>query len=222
MVFAFDLDDTLYTEMDFVHSGYRAVASVLAGSSGVEAGEYYDGICRYRPVGFEWALEHYLAHGGYDTGLDVDAMIEIYRGHEPQIELRPGVRDVLCRLREAGHKLVLVTDGSTRHQRSKIRALDIVDYFDGILISEETGGDKTTSVPWTRVEQDFGAPGERFVYVGDNLSKDFRLPGLRGWTTVMSLDRDGVNVFGQHMDVWPPEYLPKVVMTDFNMLLNLK
>ena len=119
------------------------------------------------------------------------------------------------RLRRAGLTLILITDGSTRHQRSKIRALDIEKYFDDILISEETGGDKTTEVPWTIVERKYGRPGQRFVYIGDNMSKDFKIPGMRGWHTVMMLDTEGVNVFPQNILSMPAINRPKTVFTDF-------
>ena len=56
MVYAFDLDDTLYTEMDFVRSGYRAVARELAAGSTLGSEAYYEGILPRRPIGFEWAL----------------------------------------------------------------------------------------------------------------------------------------------------------------------
>lgn len=212
MVYAFDLDDTLYTEMDFVHSGYRVVAGELAQGSDLDATSYFEGISKRRPVGFEWALDQYLQHGGKDVEMSVDKMIEIYRGHKPDIKLRPGIRQLLEKLQSDGHTLVLITDGSTRHQRSKIRALDIEKYFDKILISEETGGDKTTDIPWELVEKTYGAPGQRFVYIGDNMKKDFLRPGLRGWLTVMSLDTAGVNVFPQKISDWPPQNRPKYVV----------
>lgn len=212
MVYAFDLDDTLYTEMDFVYSGYRAVARELVKDSDIDADIYFEGISRRRPVGFEWALDQYRRHGGKDVEMSVDKMIEIYRGHKPDIKLRPGIGRLLENLHCEGHVLVLITDGSTRHQRSKIRALDIEKYFDKILISEETGGDKTTDIPWSIVEKSYSAPGQRFVYVGDNMSKDFLRPGLRGWLTVMSLDTAGVNVFPQKLSDWPPQNRPRYVV----------
>lgn len=212
MVYAFDLDDTLYTEMDFVYSGYCAVARELEKGSSLDAGSYFEGISRRRPLGFEWALGQYREHGGEDVEMSVDKMIEIYRGHKPDIDLRPGMREILDRLYGQGNTLVLITDGSTRHQRSKIRALDIEKYFDKILISEETGGDKTTDIPWSIVEKSYAAPGQRFVYIGDNMSKDFLRPGQRGWLTVMSLDTAGVNVFPQNISDWPPQNRPKYVV----------
>lgn len=222
MVYAFDLDDTLYTEMDFVRSGYKAVSLELEKTSTLNSDTYYQGISTRRPIGFEWALQQYLSHGGSNRQMNVDHLIEMYRAHTPDIKPRHGVRETLESLSKAGHSLVLITDGSTRHQRSKIKALDIEKYFDDILISEEVGGDKTTDMPWSRVEHRFGAPGQRFVYIGDNISKDFYLPGLRGWRTVMMRDRNGVNVFTQNISVWQPQYRPQVIVDNYSTLLNLK
>lgn len=212
MVYAFDLDDTLYTEMDFVRSGYREVSRVLAAGSYLDAETYYEGIFSHRPLGFEWALDQYKSHGGSDGNMSVAGMIEIYRAHKPDISLRPGVDEMLKRLKAAGHTLILITDGSTRHQRSKLRALGIEKLFDNILISEETGGDKTTLVPWMMVEEKYACPGQRFTYIGDNLKKDFKIPGERGWHTIMVLGAPGQNVFPQDISAAPAAYRPKCVI----------
>ncbi|MDE6206819.1 MAG: HAD hydrolase-like protein, partial [Muribaculaceae bacterium] len=153
----FDLDDTLYREWDFVASGYRSVAALLAADSDpADAARYLELISARRPVGFEAAIDElYPAINGRPCPYTVDALIEHYRAHTPDISLRPGVADMLCAIADAGHRLMLITDGSTRHQRSKIRALGLTRFFapDDILISAETGGDKTTTVPWAAVER---------------------------------------------------------------------
>lgn len=195
-VIAFDLDDTLYKEMDFVHSGYRAVARDIASVTGADADTLFRIIAAGRPRGFEDAQRHIAGMPGAER-FTIDYMVEYYRAHKPEICLYGDAEEALKRLRDAGARLVLITDGSTRHQRSKIAALHLDRFFapEDILISEETGGDKTTEVPWRLVEKRYR--GHRLTYVGDNLSKDFYLPNLRGWRTVMLRDPDGRNVFPQ-------------------------
>ncbi len=207
MLYAFDLDDTLYKEMTYVASGCRTVARALADATGADSDMLFRTIMAHRPKGFEAALQAVAGMPGADT-YTVDDLVEIYRAHRPDIELLPGARELLERLRAQGHTLMLITDGSTRHQRAKIEALGLMHYFrpDDILISEETGGDKTTPVPWTIAEQRY--PGMTRTYIGDNLSKDFHLPRLRGWNTIMLRDRDGANVFPQHPADWPADHLP--------------
>ena len=202
-VVAFDLDDTLFSEWEYVDSGYHAVARALAETTGADAKELFGIIRRGRPLGFEAALEHLKGATGIEQ-FTIDSMVETYRAHFPDIHLRDGAETCLAELQARGAKLVLITDGSTRHQRTKFKALGLERFFgdDAILVSEETGGDKTTEVPWRLVEERFGTPGTRFFYVGDNMSKDFLLPARHGWTTVMLLDKRGTNVFPQEPTAW--------------------
>lgn len=219
----FDLDDTLYCEMDFVRSGYRAVARLLAGDSNPNEEErYYALICAHRPRGFEAAIDLYPELSGRACPYSVDALVEHYRAHTPQISLAPAAEETLKALSAAGHRLVLITDGSTRHQRSKIRALGLDKFFapKDILISEETGGDKTTTVPWSMIERNYGTKGDRW-YIGDNMSKDFYLPKQRGWHTVMLLDSIGANVFPQRPGDWAAEYKPQTTITTLASLTKL-
>lgn len=211
MLYAFDLDDTLYKEMTYVASGYHTVAAELAEATGADADSLFRIISANRPLGFEAALEAVAGMPGAER-FTVDSMVETYRAHTPDISLLPGVADTLERLSRQGHTLMLITDGSTRHQRAKIAALGIERFFrpEDILISLETGGDKTTVVPWEIAEKRY--PGMRRMYVGDNLSKDFRLPGMRGWHTVMVRDRDNSNVFAQQPTMWPPENRPQTTV----------
>lgn len=217
MLIAFDLDDTLYKEMTYVASGYRTVAKALADATGADAGMLFDTIAANRPLGFEAALDAVKGLPGADTYTVAD-MIELYRAHTPDITLHGTALETLERLSAQGHTLALITDGSTRHQRAKIKALGLERFFapDNILISEETGGDKTTEVPWKIIENRF--PGMRLAYVGDNLFKDFRLPNMRGWHTVMLRDTDGANVFPQDIAAWPPENRPHTTVDTLSML----
>lgn len=216
-VVAFDLDDTLYKELDYVASGYRTVARALADATGADAGRLFDIISANRPLGFEAALEAVEGMPGAKC-FDVGGMVEIYRAHTPDIALWGDAGAALTALKGRGCRLVLITDGSTRHQRAKIRALGLDRFFkpEDILISEETGGDKTTAVPWELVEKRY--PGYRLTYVGDNLSKDFRHPNMRGWHTVMLRDTGCRNVFPQRPCDWPAENRPR---TSVDTLLNL-
>lgn len=217
---AFDLDDTLYKEMDYVASGYRAVASALADATGADATTLFEIISAKRPLGFEAAID-YL---GGRSPLSVDDMIELYRAHTPDITLAPEAAEVLAELQRRGHRLMLITDGSPRHQGAKIRALGLERFFApaDILISQVTGGDKFTPVPTDIADGRAAADGiDRRYYVGDNLAKDFLWPNRRGWTSVMLRDTEGRNVFRQDVAAAPPEYRPRIVIDSLKTLLNI-
>lgn len=221
IVVAFDLDDTLYREWDYVASGYRAVALELAKATGADAVELQRIIAEARPLGFEAALKKLEGREGIKN-FSIDSMIEIYRAHKPDIQLRPGAAELLEILGQRGIHTVLITDGSTRHQRAKIKALGLEKYFkpDDILISEETGGDKTTERPWELVETTYSAPGTRYFYVGDNMSKDFHLPQQRGWTGIMLLSPEGSNVFRQHPTEFSAEKRPLTTIVSLTDILK--
>lgn len=213
---AFDLDDTLYREHDYVASGNRAVAQALADDTGFDPELLYQTIWRGYPRGFEAAL----ALTGNAATLTVDRLVDIYRSHRPCISLRPGARAMLERLRSSGAVLMLITDGDSRRQRAKIEALGIEEFFDpaDIIISGETGGDKHTDIPWDIAMARHGLPGMRFTYIGDNIDKDFRQPRRRGWQTVMLLDRSGDTVFSQRFGGRQPDKLPAVVIDDLSLI----
>lgn len=198
LLVAFDLDDTLFDEMEYVWSAYREIA---------------DKACRCRSGLTPSTVRTALADGGFDrlieilggedaaraSGLDIRCMIDIYRGHRPEtLPLREGAQETLSLL--SGREdctLALITDGRSGSQRAKIRALGIERFFapSNILISEETGADKTTACPFMEImrrNQDC----DNYLYVGDNTAKDFLFPGKLGWNTVCMLDR-GRNVHPQ-------------------------
>lgn len=220
---AFDLDDTLYKEYTYVASGYRTVAAALAEITGADADKLFDIIKAHRPQGFEAALD---AVEGLPRckQLSVDDMVEIYRAHTPDISLSPEDEAVLARLKADGHRLLLITDGSTRHQRAKIAALGLERFFEpeDILISQETGGDKYTTVPTDLADAIGRREGiSRRYYVGDNLAKDFIWPNRRGWTSVMLRDGAGENVFPQDMNAAAAADRPQLVISRLSDLLNL-
>lgn len=58
-----------------------------------------------------------------------------------------GVRDFLLSSRQAGFTNVLVTDLTAAIQRRKLRRLEIDLFFEIVLTSEESGGDKISGLP---------------------------------------------------------------------------
>ena len=58
-----------------------------------------------------------------------------------------------------------------------------------------------------------------FVYIGDNLRKDFITPNKLGWKTICLLD-DGRNIHRQDSSC-PEEYLPNVKIHTLKELLSL-
>lgn len=207
-VCCFDLDDTLYKEIDFLKSAYREIASSVGRADiAAQMVTWYD---EGKNV-FE-SLNEYL---GKDTPLAT--YLDIYRNHQPEIALSEGVEEVLNGLKNKGVILGLVTDGRSNSQRNKIKALGLERWFEerNIIISEEFGSEKTDKRNFTYFMEKY--PGRSYCYVGDNTKKDFLAPNGLGWNTVCLLD-DGRNIHKQDFNLEGSK-LPKKCINDIRQLI---
>lgn len=185
----FDLDDTLYPEREFVRSGYRAVSNAIERATGETVFDRLIALAdRQQPDPFGDVLLHHR------IAMSKQEMIDTYRDHEPDLILADEVRNLLADLRSTGRMLGLLTDGRSRTQRNKIRALGLEEWIDEIVISKEFGSEKPAERNYRHFERCFG--GRPCVYVGDNLAKDFLAPNRLGWQTVCVLDQ-GLHIHPQ-------------------------
>lgn len=220
-VFVFDLDDTLMSERDYVRSGFKLIESELRKEYGDEAEGLYEklnSLLEERASYFDF-LERWLGERNAPAG-KLKSLIDSYRSHIPEkLELRPGVEDVLETLSNRGVVIGIITDGRSVTQRAKMRALGIERFFDprNILISEETGFDKTTPHNFRKFVSRY-PEARRFIYVGDNERKDFIMPSLLGWSTLKApYDSDNV-----HENFENPDKLsrPDVILTSFEEIIS--
>lgn len=209
-VVVFDLDDTLYKEVLFVESGFKAVASHLGNIS------FADELISLRAEG-QNAFERLIDK--YSLSFTTNELLTVYRNHCPEIELEISVRSVLNTLVAKGKILGLITDGRSHTQRNKIQALGLNRWIsdDNIIISEEFGSSK----PNCRNYQYFMSkyPSKTYVYIGDNIVKDFVAPKSMGWQTICLKD-NGQNIHHQNFDV-TEEYLPDNIITNILELKDL-
>ena len=212
-VVVFDLDDTLYKEQDYLLSAYREIAERIGDrvtrKQGVQEDRIFDQMLRWRQEGenvFQCLIDTY--------GLDmtVDDLLTVYRSHVPAIRLDEETNHLLDYL----HRIAvigLITDGRSLTQRHKIEALGLSAYMDeeNILISEETGHEKPSEVPYRHFMARY--PACTYYYVGDNPAKDFSAPDRLGWTSICLLD-DGRNIHPQELagvnGIWKVEHISEI------------
>jgi putative hydrolase of the HAD superfamily len=198
-VFVFDLDDTLYKEIDFLKSAYRHIAKLLEPLTGHNIYEQM----------WLWHCEQRIVFdvlvAQYEIPYSVKDLVEIYRYHQPNINLLSDSDLFLKRLRQLISTIGLITDGRSISQRNKIKALGLENFFDYIIISEEFGSAKPNSANYEYYMKNF--PRNQYVYVGDNTSKDFFSANQLGWTTICLLDQ-GENIHKQDFTL-PSDYLPQ-------------
>jgi putative hydrolase of the HAD superfamily len=182
----FDLDDTLYLECDYVRSGFRAVADEIGLTLPAlreTAFEmlYTDFLDGNRGHNFERLVAALPAMG---TAVSVTRMIEIYRGHTPDIQPMPGAEQLLGELSARRIACGLITDGWQHQQIAKLDALRLRPFFNRIIANETTDRFKPDSRSFLQMQHDLGADGRRCWYVADNPSKDFIAPRQLGWKSI--------------------------------------
>jgi putative hydrolase of the HAD superfamily len=209
LFFVFDLDDTLFQEIDFLKSAYRYISDKLEPSLRVSIyHEMFDKYQRKENV-FQWIMDHYKQDL---AGVDTAWLIREYREHIPEITLSKETAGFLQQVKHFHIPAGLITDGRSITQRNKLKALGIEDMFTEIIISEEFGSEKPDEKNYLHFEKKF--PCYRFYYFGDNTSKDFITPSRLGWTTVCVKDR-GENI---HQQIFGSHCVPDYVINSFSEL----
>jgi putative hydrolase of the HAD superfamily len=184
----FDLDDTLYDEVDYCRSGFAAVARFMVRFQGCTCVDdalaclWRHFLAGDRTRAFNAAME--------EMGIPYDEnrirqMLEVYRAHRPNLELPADSRRTLDALKER-YTLALLTDGFLPGQRLKVQALGIEHYFRQIVYTEELGRQfwKPSQVGFQNIVETLGTPADRMAYVADNEGKDFIAPNQMGMLTI--------------------------------------
>lgn len=191
----FDLDDTLYKEIDFLKSAYRSIVDEIVSRSAV----FVIGEVLYREM-----LNLYYNNedvfktiiSKYEVAFTKADLIEIYRNHYPSIDLLPGLKEIFVLLNRNRIKYGIITDGRSTTQSNKLKALGVFAEACDIVVSEEVGKCKPNKANYTLISNKY--ENYDFYYFGDNPKKDFISPNLLGWTTVCLID-DGSNIHKQDL-----------------------
>lgn len=212
-IFIFDLDDTLYKEIDFLYSAYREIAKWI------ELKFSLKGVYLFMSESYKKKLDvfSYLIET-YDLPLAKTDLLTIYRSHRPDIHLKHETLKVLELLKQ-NFTLGMITDGRSVTQRNKFKALGLGQFIEdeNLIISEEFGSEKPAERNFLFFMQKY--TNAELFYVGDNLKKDFITPKKLGWKTICLLD-DGRNIHQQDFSC-SEEYLPDVKIRTLKELLSL-
>lgn len=179
----FDLDDTLYSEKQYVQSGYRKIAEYFG------MPELEEEMRAVFEAGGQ-AIDEVLAKYGMKNYKD-DAL-RVYRFQDPKISLYPGIAEMLGRIR-IHKKLGIITDGRPEGQRAKLNALGLS--ADCVIITDELGGiefRKPNPRAFEMMGKELCTAYGRMCYVGDNIRKDFTAPEQMGMRCIWFRNQDGL------------------------------
>ena len=186
MVVVFDLDDTLYDEIDFVQSGFWAVAEFLAPDQPEPLKDRMWNIFENEGSGQVFnklLLETRIA-------AKIDKLVEIYRFHHPHITLSEKTRQLL----ESTHAMyptALITDGHYLMQKNKFNVMGLERYIDYPVFTDQHSTRKPEEKPYRLVMERFLSE-TKFVYISDNPKKDFIAPRKLGWKTIRYKNPRGI------------------------------
>lgn len=203
----FDLDDTLYYELDFLKSAYKEIADYVSKENSEPVFE--------KMLNLYYGKDDVFGFLASEYNFSKELLLKIYREHIPDITLRSGVLEVLEHLKQSQIKMGLLTDGRSLTQRNKIKALQIEDYFDKIIVSEEFGSEKPNDNNYKIFMED----DCEYFYVADNPKKDFIVPNKLGWRTVMIEDdqRKRIHLIPDNLD---PKWIAEKIGS-WNYFYNL-
>jgi putative hydrolase of the HAD superfamily len=190
---AFDLDDTLYLERDYVRSGFNELDAWVNTNLGLRG---------FGPRA--WALfergerkhifDRTLLEAGVKPNRDmIVTMVDLYRNHFPHIQMPADADDCLRGIQGLVH-VALVSDGPERTQKNKIRALGLGQTFETAVFTSTLGIEFSKPHPkaFLEVQKHFDQTIHKYIYVADNPSKDFQGPRSLGWKTVRVRRREGL------------------------------
>lgn len=204
-VVVFDLDDTLYNELDYLKSAFKDIARRISSGDWKSLYAYMFSLHRSKKNVFQIISENHQ--------IEIPTLIDWYRSHQPEIHLFDGVFELLTQIKQKGGKLAVITDGRVKTQMSKLESLGITHFFDDIIISEAIGFEKPHLTNFQVITEKMH--GNQYFYIADNFKKDFITPNAQGWTTIGLID-NGLNIHCNHHEFFNKEHLPQ------HLILSIK
>ena len=187
----FDLDDTLYSEKQYIKSGFKAVSDYLGGDY---EKVLWDSFAEGKPAIDE--LLKKLKRDGEKTDV-----LKVFRCHKPDIYLYDEAYDLIAKLMSEGKRVGIITDGRPEGQRNKLEVLGLYEKIDNdsIIITDELGGiqfRKPCDLAFRLLQRRWKMDPSQIVYVGDNLEKDFQAARQLGMKALWFNNPDGLYTKG--------------------------
>jgi len=174
MILIFDLDDTLYPELEYVKSGLFAVSKHFSLKFKLDQISIYNEmIIDLLDNGRGLIFNNFLIKNDIYTKKNLYKCISIYRKHNPKINLYPEAVNCLNELKD--YIKYLITDGNIIVQRQKIKALNIKNNFKKTIPTYQYGlkYSKPSTLCFEKIMNWEKCDPSNMIYIGDNPNKDF-------------------------------------------------
>jgi len=196
----FDLDDTLYDEINYCKSGFRKAAEFIRQNRNcpptIETNDIFRMLWGEFTSGnttktFNAVLKKLEVPCDKEF---ISQIVKKYRQHFPDIHLPTESREFLENHKDK-YNLALLTDGFLPAQEYKVQALGVEQFFEEIIYTEKLGREywKPSSLGFEKILEKSNTPPARAAYIADNEEKDFIAPNKLGMKTIKILRKNRIH-----------------------------
>ena len=189
----FDLDDTLYSEKEYVRSGFHTVAKLFP-----QIPQCFNKLCAAFERG-QNPVKTVLMEADLFSEESYRQCMSAVEDHHPRIQLYEGIRELFFELHKKKKSIGIITDGKPKVQRAKIKALGLDTMADEYLITDELAGNGDVSefrrpndIAFLIMKKRMGIPCRNMAFVGDDREKDFAAPKSLGMECYWKKNKDGL------------------------------
>lgn len=194
----FDLDNVLFNEQDYIKAAYRNIASFLSKRYHIKEEQVYQKLLsdlQKKSSMHPHLFDDLLTDLGLDQAM-LPTILKIYANTTIDLELYPGVENLLNTLKKREIRLGLVTNGNVETQRNKVHLLRLEKYFDTIKYAREIGkgNEKPNPEVYRITLKTLSSKPEETICIGDNPYTDFRGAKKLGIRTIRLLSGEFRNI----------------------------
>lgn len=202
----FDLDDTIISYDGASEKAWKVICAKFTeeNKTSFSAEEMLEAVDNVKdsywsdPARHKWGREHLTEArrevltlamerlGFSDRGKIIETADSYTSLQKEMICLFDGAYDAVKRLKNAGIKTALITNGSSEGQREKLDRFALAPLFDEILIDTEVGFSKPDERIFRLALDRLSVPPEEAVMVGDNPVWDTEIPQKMGIFAVLN------------------------------------
>lgn len=179
MIILFDLDDTLYSERQYIYQGFKEVAQYLREKYGLDEQKSYRQLISVFKSGSKLVFDDFLRSVGVNPSSG--DLVDVYRKAPRSLTNYPDVAEALKIVGGYGHKRLLITNGRAEVQKQKVEQLELAKYFDELFILDEYGKEywKPSTLIFRVIKQKYGDGLTNYAFVG-NSEEDFQFSQILG------------------------------------------
>lgn len=173
----FDLDDTLYPQIEYDLGCLKKSAeyiSKLCGKSGDEIFGYIKEIVTKNGIEYRKIFDDLFEEIKFDGMCYIKDILKCYWSARPHISVYPDTNHILRYLKDK-YSLAMITDGYVDIQTYKIGELRLSDYFNKIYFTDSYGVEnrKPSKYVFDVFIKETKLSPNRCVYIGNDPRKDF-------------------------------------------------